>query len=181
MQDEMINKDTATKQQQKLNDLKNEINSTEESIQTEQLLNLQLSNEYNRLLTDLSHILNQRNSLLLECKGLRNTVSLLNSQYQEIAQSVNNIHLQKTQFDEQLKDIENKVNEWESSSSSLYSQAQQCRHTTLLLISKNPRGGETNRKTAAREASSRKRTNLSDYSQRTPTSHERTPCVNKFT
>ena len=141
MQDEMLNKDTASKQQEKLNNLKKEIDLTDESIQTEQLLNLQLSNEYNRLLTNLSHILNQRNSLLLECEGLRNTVSLLNTQYQEIANSVDTTHRQKAHFDEQLQALATSMTELESAS--LQSRNQQRMEAICLLTSEISRREKT--------------------------------------
>ena len=88
MQDEMVNKDTVNKQENKLQNLSKEIKTTDDSIQTEQLLNLQLSNDHNTLMTDLSHILNQRNRLLIECEGLKNTVQLLQNQYKESSEII---------------------------------------------------------------------------------------------
>lgn len=112
MQDEMISKDTVAKQEEKLQNLTKEVNETDESIQTEQLLNLQLSSEYNTIMTDLSHILNQRNSLLIECEGLKDTVILLNNQLQEIKNAVEEEQSHKNNLQEQLQEVEHKQSSW---------------------------------------------------------------------
>lgn len=112
MQDEMISKDTVAKQEEKLQNLTKEVNETDESIHTEQLLNLQLSSEYNTIMTDLSHILNQRNSLLIECEGLKDTVILLNNQLQEIKKVVEEEQSHKNNLQEQLQEVEHKLSSW---------------------------------------------------------------------
>lgn len=112
MQDEMISKDTVAKQEEKLHNLTKEVNETDESIQTEQLLNLQLSSEYNTIMTDLSHILNQRNSLLIECEGLKDTVILLNNQLQEIKNAVEEEQSHKNNLQKQLQEVEHKQSSW---------------------------------------------------------------------
>lgn len=108
----MISKDTVAKQEEKLQNLTKEVNETDESIQTEQLLNLQLSSEYNTIMTDLSHILNQRNSLLIECEGLKDTVILLNNQLQEIKNAVEEEQSHKNNLQEQLQEVEHKQSSW---------------------------------------------------------------------
>lgn len=50
MKDEMVNKDTVTKQQEQMKNLSAEIKNTEDGFQEEQLLNLQLSNEHNTVM-----------------------------------------------------------------------------------------------------------------------------------
>lgn len=101
----MVNKDTVTKQENKLQSLSKEIKTTDDSIQTEQLLNLQLSNDHNTLMTDLSHILNQRNRLLIECEGLKNTVQLLQNQYKESSEIIEEEQAIKEEIQQQLQDI----------------------------------------------------------------------------
>ena len=59
-----MNKDTVRKQEEQLDTMAREVETTDGEYQEEQLLNLQLSNEHNTLITNLSHVLNQRNSLL---------------------------------------------------------------------------------------------------------------------
>lgn len=108
----MISKDTVAKQEEKLHNLTKEVNETDESIQTEQLLNLQLSSEYNTIMTDLSHILNQRNSLLIECEGLKDTVILLNNQLQEIKNAVEEEQSHKNNLQKQLQEVEHKQSSW---------------------------------------------------------------------
>lgn len=88
LQDDMVNKDTVTKQEEKLQSMTEEIKSTDADYQDEQLLNLQLSCEHNTLMTNLSHVLNQRNSLLLECEGLKDTITILTTQMEEISHQV---------------------------------------------------------------------------------------------
>ena len=109
MQDEMVNKDMMAKQEEKMQDLSNEIKITDESIQSEQLLNLELCNEYNALMTNLSHIINQRNSLLIECEGLKNTVLMLHAELQDIIHAVDEECENKCHVDEKVKMIEDKV------------------------------------------------------------------------
>lgn len=101
----MVNKDTVNKQENKLQNLSKEIKTTDDSIQTEQLLNLQLSNDHNTLMTDLSHILNQRNRLLIECEGLKNTVQLLQNQYKESSEIIEEEQTIKEEIQQQLQDI----------------------------------------------------------------------------
>lgn len=101
----MVNKDTVTKQENKLQSLSKEIKTTDDSIQTEQLLNLQLSNDHNTLMTDLSHILNQRNRLLIECEGLKNTVQLLQNQYKDSSEIIEEEQAIKEEIQQQLQDI----------------------------------------------------------------------------
>lgn len=125
MQDEMINKDTVTKQEEKLQNLTKEVNGTDESIQTEQLLNLQLSSEYNTIMTDLSHILNQRNSLLIECEGLKDTIILLNNQLQEIKNAVEEEQSHKKNLQEQLQEVELKLSSWKEEYAKVSSQYQE--------------------------------------------------------
>ena len=83
----MVNKDTVRKQEEQLDTMAREVETTDGEYQEEQLLNLQLSNEHNTLITNLSHVLNQRNSLLLECEGLKDTISILNAQIQSVVSS----------------------------------------------------------------------------------------------
>ena len=64
----MVNKDTVTKQEEKLQTMTEEMKTTDADYQDEQLLNMQLNCEHNSLMTNLSHVLNQRNSLHLTCK-----------------------------------------------------------------------------------------------------------------
>ena len=84
----MVNKDTVTKQEEKLQMMTEEMKTTDADYQDEQLLNMQLSCEHNALMTNLSHVLNQRNSLLLECEGLKDTITILTSQMEEISHQV---------------------------------------------------------------------------------------------
>lgn len=125
MQDELVNKDTVQKQEKKMQDLENDMKSTDELIQTEQLLNLQLSSDYNKLLTDLSHILNQRNSLLLECEGLKTTVSLLQSQYDSLSKDISITQQTGENLSQQLQSFESSVGEWESESNNILSHYKQ--------------------------------------------------------
>lgn len=121
----MVNKDTVSKQEDKLQKLKTEVQTTDESIQTEQLLNLQLSTEHNTIMTDLSHILNQRNSLLLECEGLKDTIVLLHNHFQETAELVKQDQLRKETLKQQLDDIEKKITSWKQDYETVISQYQQ--------------------------------------------------------
>ena len=125
MQDELVNKDTVQKQEKKMQDLENDMKSTDELIQTEQLLNLQLSSDYNKLLTDLSHILNQRNSLLLECEGLKTTVSLLQSQCDDLSKDIGITQQTGENLSQQLQAFESSMGEWESESNNILSQYKQ--------------------------------------------------------
>lgn len=84
----MINKDSVSKQEAKLQSMAEEIQVTDTELQDEQLLNLQLSSEYNALMTNLSHILNERNRILLECEGLKDTVSILFTQVNDMAELI---------------------------------------------------------------------------------------------
>ena len=120
MKDEMVNKDTVTKQQEQMKNLSAEIKNTE------QLLNLQLSNEHNTVMTDLSHILNKRNSLLLECEGLKNTVAIL---YEQLAQAHHHVEEQQQESQgiaEQLQEVERMLSTWQSAKEQLEREMREC-------------------------------------------------------
>ena len=126
MKDEMVNKDTVTKQQEQMKNLSAEIKNTEDGFQEEQLLNLQLSNEHNTVMTDLSHILNKRNSLLLECEGLKNTVAIL---YEQLAQAHRHVEEQQQESQsiaEQLQEVEKMLSTWQSAKEQLEREMREC-------------------------------------------------------
>ena len=126
MKDEMVNKDTVTKQQEQMKNLSAEIKNTEDGFQEEQLLNLQLSNEHNTVMTDLSHILNKRNSLLLECEGLKNTGAIL---YEQLAQAHHHVEEQQQESQgiaEQLQEVERMLSTWQSAKEQLEREMREC-------------------------------------------------------
>ena len=122
----MVNQDTVSKQEEKLQTVMEDIRTTDEDYQTEQVLNLQLSNEHNTLMTDLSHILNQRNSLLLECEGLRDTVSILHQQIQEVTAAVQSKQHQREEISGELRTIEEELSSWKETSVVLTQQLEKC-------------------------------------------------------
>ncbi len=126
MKDEMVNKDTVVKQQNQMKSLSTELKTTEEEFQSQQLLNLQLSNEHNTVMTDLSHILNKRNSILLECEGLKNTVTILYEQLRQAHALVDEERQEKASIAEQLLEVEKRLTAWQSADTSLKEELQSC-------------------------------------------------------
>lgn len=90
LQDDMISRDSVSKQESRLQTMAEEVKSADEELQDVQVLNLQLSSEHNTLMTNLSHILNERNRILLECEGLKDSVALLLCQVSEMTEAVQN-------------------------------------------------------------------------------------------
>lgn len=123
----MVNKDTVMKQEEQLGAMAKEVETTDGEYQEEQLLNLQLSNEHNTLITNLSHILNQRNSLLLECEGLKDTISILNTQIQSVASDANTEQSLRDEIRSQLSQIQER---WESWTQSFQSMERECSDRT---------------------------------------------------
>lgn len=119
----MVNKDTVMKQEEQLETMAREVETTDGEYQEEQLLNLQLSNEHNTLITNLSHILNQRNSLLLECEGLKDTISILNGQIQSVTADASTEQSLRDEIRSQLNQIQER---WESWSQSFQSMEREC-------------------------------------------------------
>ena len=126
MKDEMVSKDTVVKQQNQMKSLSTELKTTEEEFQSQQLLNLQLSNEHNTVMTDLSHILNKRNSILLECEGLKNTVTILYEQLRQAHALVDEERQEKASIAEQLLEVEKRLTAWQSADTSLKEELQSC-------------------------------------------------------
>ena len=108
----MVNKDTVTKQEEKLQTMTEEMKTTDADYQDEQLLNMQLNCEHNSLMTNLSHVLNQRNSLLLECEGLKDTITILTSQMDEISHQVELEQQQRDTIAECVTQCRDKWNSW---------------------------------------------------------------------
>ena len=108
----MVNKDTVTKQEEKLQTMTEEMKTTDADYQDEQLLNMQLNCEHNSLMTNLSHVLNQRNSLLLECEGLKDTITILTSQMEEISHQVELEQQQRDTIAECVTQCGDKWNSW---------------------------------------------------------------------
>lgn len=119
----MVNKDTVMKQEEQLETMAREVETTDGEYQEQQLLNLQLSNEHNTLITNLSHILNQRNSLLLECEGLKDTISILNGQIQSVTADASTEQSLRDEIRSQLNQIQER---WESWSQSFQSMEREC-------------------------------------------------------
>ena len=119
----MVNKYTVMKQEEQLETMAREVETTDGEYQEEQLLNLQLSNEHNTLITNLSHILNQRNSLLLECEGLKDTISILNVQIQSVTADASTEQSLRDEIRSQLNQIQER---WESWSQSFQSMEREC-------------------------------------------------------
>ena len=115
----MVNKDTVMKQEEQLETMAREVETTDGEFQEEQLLNLQLSNEHNTLITNLSHILNQRNSLLLECEGLKDTISILNAQIQSVAADASAEQSLRDKIRSQLSQIQERWEAWTQSFQSI--------------------------------------------------------------
>ena len=88
LQDDMVSRDSVSKQESRLQTMAEEVKSTDEELQDVQVLNLQLSSEHNTLMTNLSHILNERNRILLECEGLKDSVSLLLCQVNDMTEDI---------------------------------------------------------------------------------------------
>lgn len=122
----MVNKDTVIKQQEQMETLSVEIKNTEDGFQEEQMVNVQLTNEHNRLMTDLSHVLNKRNSLLLECEGLKNTVTIL---YEQLAQAHHHVEEEQQESQslaEQLQEVEKMLTTWQSAKEELDKELMTC-------------------------------------------------------
>lgn len=127
----MVNKDTVRKQEEQLDTMAREVETTDGEYQEEQLLNLQLSNEHNTLITNLSHVLNQRNSLLLECEGLKDIISILNAQIQSVVSSATTEQSLRDEIRSQLNQIQEQWQSWTQSFQAVEQECSQCRREIL--------------------------------------------------
>ena len=145
----MVNKDTVRKQEEQLDTMAREVEITDGEYQEEQLLNLQLSNEHNTLITNLSHVLNQRNSLLLECEGLKDTISILNAQIQSVVSSATTEQSLRDEIRSQLNQIQE---QWQSWTQSFQAVEQECsqRRREILADTQFPTRSLRKRKSSPR-------------------------------
>lgn len=110
-----MNQDTVAKQEEQAQSLTNEIQSADEDLHAQKVLNMQLYNDNNALITNLSHILNERNLLLIECEGLQNTTLIIQQQLAEIEGQVSAEQEQYDSICSQLKELEEKWDDWRQS------------------------------------------------------------------
>ena len=135
LQNEMVNQDTVSKQEEQLKLLKNDIHSTNDDLHAEEVLNLQLSNENNTLITKLSHILTERNQLLLECESLRNTMVITQQQLEEGIQITTAEQSECDELHQHLQEIEERYTDWKKTVDQLDGAIEQCTAHGLVLPS----------------------------------------------
>ena len=115
LQNEMVNQDTVAKQEEQAQTLTNEIQSTDEDLHSQKVLNMQLYNDNHALITNLSHILNERNRLLLECEGLQNSTLIIQQQLTQVEGQVSAEQEQYEQICQQLKQLDENWSGWKQS------------------------------------------------------------------
>ena len=121
-----MNQDTVAKQEEQAQSLTNEIQSADEDLHAQKVLNMQLYNDNNALITNLSHILNERNRLLIECEGLQNTTLIIQQQLAEIEGQVSAEQEQYDSICSQLKELEEKWDDWRQSVRKQEAAIEQC-------------------------------------------------------
>lgn len=114
------------KQEEQAQSLTNEIQSADEDLHAQKVLNMQLYNDNNALITNLSRILNERNRLLIECEGLQNTTLIIQQQLAEIEGQVSAEQEQYDSICSQLKQLEENWDEWKQSVRKQEAAIEQC-------------------------------------------------------
>ena len=129
LQDDMISRDSVSKQESRLQTMAEEVKSADEELQDVQVLNLQLSSEHNTLMTNLSHILNERNRILLECEGLKDSVSLLLSQVSDMTEAVQKEQARRNHLKTELATLHEQWEACEHASESVQRELKTCMST----------------------------------------------------
>lgn len=121
LKNEIIKQDSVAKQEEQAQSLTSEIQSTDNDLHTQKVLNMQLCTDNRVLITNLSHILNERSRLLIECEGLQNSTYIIQQQLVQIGNQVSaeqeqyeHLSLILKQLDQHWNELKHRVNKQEA-------------------------------------------------------------------